>query len=47
MRAGENWTDQIVEGDAVLNLTAIGVEIGLDAIYEGTALDLARPPAPV
>jgi Uma2 family endonuclease len=44
-RTGENWTDRIVEGDAVLNLTAIGVEVGLDAIYEGTALDPARPPA--
>ncbi|HJU18855.1 MAG TPA: Uma2 family endonuclease [Stellaceae bacterium] len=41
-RAGEHWTDEVVEGNAVLKLTALGIEIGLDAIYEGTALDPAR-----
>jgi Uma2 family endonuclease len=43
-RTGEHWTDEVIEGEAVLKLTAIGVEIGLDTIYEGTALDPARPP---
>lgn len=43
-RTGEHWTDEVVEGSAVLKLTALGVEIGLDAIYEDTALDPARPP---
>lgn len=45
-RDGEQWTDQVIEGDAVLNLSAIGVEIGLGAVYEGTALDPSRPAAP-
>jgi Uma2 family endonuclease len=44
-RTGEQWTNQVVAGDGALKLTAIDVEIGLDAIYENTALDLARPPA--
>ncbi|MGH7039034.1 MAG: Uma2 family endonuclease [Stellaceae bacterium] len=43
-RAGEHWTDEVVEGNAALKLTALGIEIPLDAIYEGTALDPARPP---
>jgi Uma2 family endonuclease len=42
-RSGDRWTDEIVEGDAVLNLSSIGVEIGLNAIYEDTELDLTRP----
>jgi Uma2 family endonuclease len=44
-RTGEEWTDQVVEGDAGLKLTAIDVEISLETICEGTALAPARPPA--
>ncbi|MGC2200400.1 MAG: Uma2 family endonuclease [Stellaceae bacterium] len=50
-RSGDRWTDEIIEGDAVLHLYSIGVEISLDAIYEDTELDATRrretePPAP-
>ncbi len=37
-RAGDRWTDEIVEGDAVLKLSSIGVEVSLDVIYEDTEL---------
>jgi Uma2 family endonuclease len=42
-RAGDHWTDEVVEGDAVLNLSSIGVEVSLDTIYEDTELDATRP----
>ena len=42
-RTGDRWTDEIVEGDAVLKLSSIGVEINLDVIYEDTELDATRP----
>jgi Uma2 family endonuclease len=42
-RSGDRWTDEIVEGDATLTLSSIGVEISLDAIYEDTELDATRP----
>jgi Uma2 family endonuclease len=42
-RAGTEWIDQVVEGSAVLKLSAIGVEISLDDIYEDTELDAIRP----
>lgn len=43
-RAGTGWTNEIVEGHAILRLTSIGVEVSLDAIYDDTELDptLAR-----
>jgi Uma2 family endonuclease len=41
-RSGDRWTDEIVEGDAALTLSSIGVEITLDAIYEDTELDATR-----
>jgi len=41
-RSGDRWTDEIVEGDATLKLSSIGVEITLDAIYEDTELDATR-----
>jgi Uma2 family endonuclease len=41
-RAGDHWTDEIVEGDAVLKLSSVGVEIPLAAVYEDTELDLTR-----
>ena len=41
-RSGDRWTDEIVEGDAVLRLSSIGVAISLDAIYEDTELDATR-----
>ena len=38
-RVGDVWTNTILEGpDAVMRLTAIGVEIRLAALYEGTSL---------
>ena len=41
-RSGDRWTDEIVEGDAALTLSSIGVEISLDTIYEDTELDATR-----
>jgi Uma2 family endonuclease len=41
-RSGYRWTDEIIEGDAVLNLSSIGVEMSLDTIYEDTELDITR-----
>jgi Uma2 family endonuclease len=41
-RAGDHWTDEVVEGDAVPNLPSIGVEVSLDTIYEDTELDAIR-----
>jgi len=38
-RTGACWTDEIVEGGAVLKLSSIGVEISLDTVYEDTELD--------
>lgn len=43
-RAGDHWTDEVVAGDAVLNLSSIGVEGSLDVIYEDTKLDAIRLP---
>jgi Uma2 family endonuclease len=50
-RSGDHWTDEIIEGDAVLHLHSIGAEISLDIIYEDTELDATRrrgaePPPP-
>jgi Uma2 family endonuclease len=42
-RTDTSWTDEIVEGDAVLRLSSIGVEVTLDTIYEDTELDATRP----
>jgi len=42
-RTGDRWTDEIIEGNSVLNLSSIGVEVTLDAIYEDTELDATRP----
>jgi Uma2 family endonuclease len=44
-RTEAGWIDEIVTGDTVLNLSAIGVEISLDTIYEDTELDATRRPA--
>jgi Uma2 family endonuclease len=41
-RSGDLWTDEIVEGDATLTLSSIGVDITLNAIYEDTELDATR-----
>jgi Uma2 family endonuclease len=41
-RAGTKWTNEVIEGDAVLQLSAIGVEVSLDVIYEDTELDTTR-----
>ena len=42
-RSGDRWTDEIIEGDAVVRLSSIGVEISLDTLYEDTELDATRP----
>jgi Uma2 family endonuclease len=44
-RTAEGWVNEIVTDDALLKLSSVGVEIGLDAIYEDTELDVTRPPA--
>jgi Uma2 family endonuclease len=41
-RSGDHWTDEIVEGDAVLTLSSVCVEISLDTVYEDTELDATR-----
>jgi Uma2 family endonuclease len=41
-RSGHRWTDEIIEGDAVLRLSSIGVEISLDTVYEDTDLNATR-----
>jgi Uma2 family endonuclease len=41
-RTGACWTDEIVEGGAVLKLSSIGVEISLDTVYEDTELDATQ-----
>ena len=42
-RTGASWIDEVVEGNAVLSLSSIGVEVSLDTIYEDTELDATRP----
>jgi Uma2 family endonuclease len=42
-RIGDRWTDEIIEGDAVLKLSSIGVEVSLDVIYEDIDLAATRP----
>jgi Uma2 family endonuclease len=42
-RSETEWTNEVIERDAVLNLSSIGVEISLDTIYEDTELDITRP----
>jgi Uma2 family endonuclease len=44
-RTDTGWIDHVITGDAVLNLSSIGVAIALDAIYEDTELDATRRPA--
>lgn len=41
-RSGHRWTDEIIEGDAVLRLSSIGVEISLDTVYEDTELNATQ-----
>lgn len=41
-RSGDRWTDEIIEGDAILKLSSIGVEMSLDTVYEDTELDATR-----
>ncbi len=50
-RADSKWTDEIIEGDSVLKLSSLSIEISLNAIYADTELDATRqpgngPPAP-
>jgi Uma2 family endonuclease len=41
-RTDAGWMDEVVVDDGTLNLSAIGVAISLDAIYEDTELDATR-----
>ena len=41
-RTDAGWTNEVVSGDAVLNLSSIGVALSLDTIYEDTELDPTR-----
>jgi Uma2 family endonuclease len=42
-RTGASWIDEVIEGEAVVNLSSIGVEISLDTIYEDTELAATQP----
>ena len=44
-RTDVGWVNQVITDDAVLNLSSVGVELSLDAIYEDTELDATRRPA--
>ena len=44
-RADAGWINEVIVGDATLNLSSVGVELPLDAIYEDTELDATRRPA--
>ncbi len=44
-RTDAGWINEVVAGDAVLNLLSIAVELSLDTIYEDTDLDATRRPA--
>jgi Uma2 family endonuclease len=41
-RAEAGWTNEVVTGDAAVNLSSIGVVLNLDTIYEDTELDATR-----
>ncbi len=41
-RSDAGWVNEIIAGDAVLNLSSVGVALRLDAIYEDTELDATR-----
>jgi Uma2 family endonuclease len=41
-RAEAGWVNEIVAGGGALKLSAVGVEISLDAVYEDTELDPTR-----
>lgn len=43
-RTEAGWVNEIITGGAVLNLSSIAAEIGLDAIYEDTELNATRRP---
>ncbi len=44
-RTEAGWINEVVTGDAALNLSSIGVELSLATIYEDTELDATRRPA--
>jgi len=41
-RSEAGWINEVVTGDAVLNLSSVGAELSLDTIYEDTELDATR-----
>ena len=44
-RSDAGWINEVVADDGVLKLSAIGVELSLDAIYQDTDLAATRRPA--
>ena len=44
-RSGEGWINEVVTGEARLNLSSLGVDLSLSALYEDTELDPTRQPA--
>ena len=38
-RSDAGWINEVITGDAVLNLSSVGVELTLDTVYEDTELD--------
>ena len=43
-RSCAGWINEVVQGEAVLKLSSVGVEISLDTIYEDIDLDATRQP---
>ena len=41
-RAEAGWTNEVVTGDAAVNLSSIGIELSIDTLYEDTELDATR-----
>jgi Uma2 family endonuclease len=44
-RSEAGWINEVVTGEALLNLSSVGVELSLDTVYEDTELDATRRPA--
>jgi Uma2 family endonuclease len=44
-RTDAGWINEVVTGDAAVNLSSVGVLLLLDTIYEDTELDATRRPA--
>ena len=44
-RTEQGWMNELIADTGVLSLSAVGVELSLDTIYEDTELDATRRPA--